>query len=156
MSHVGFVSPPHSHKKATESKDSDNMNQHTSFRNPLLHFNIPPLSNPFYGDIICGAQSTAYMNGCHLLASCEPITGINIDSAIHMVRYYKIAGLTVSDTIPELVLETTLEVTPVVQCNEFYPETTVSYKVSYMVIELTSTFVDVRSNIPKSISLFPP
>lgn len=83
------------------------------------------------------------------MASREPITGINIDSAIHMFHDYKSAGLTVSDTIPELLLETTLEVNPVVQCNECYLETTVSYKV----IELTSAFVDVRSNIPKSINL---
>ena len=96
-------------------------------QNPLLLFCIPSLTNPFYGELVRGAQTSAYMSGYHLLVHCMPINANSADSLIHLIRDYHIAGVILADAVPEHVLERLSEITPVIQCSEFSPGMANSY-----------------------------
>lgn len=94
---------------------------------PLIVFNVPNLTNPFYGEIVRGAQAAANKNGYHLLVDCKSITGINVDSLINLIRDFGVAGLVVADAIPDPVLAALQELVPVVQCCEYNPESGASF-----------------------------
>ncbi len=129
MAHVNFTLPSREYHDNKPAKKIHSNKEKQSFisQNPILLFNVSSFTNPFYGEIMRGSQTSAYLNGYHLLVDCTPINGISVNSIIHLIRDYNIAGVILADAVPEHVIETLSEAAPVIQCSEYSPETATSY-----------------------------
>ncbi|HHV10736.1 MAG TPA: LacI family transcriptional regulator [Clostridiales bacterium] len=105
---------------------------HKSRENLLFLINMPSNNNPFYGDIIEGAQSAARRHGHFLLSSCLNLNDFSIDSLFLLVNNHHISGIINTTDTPYHLLMRIQNTMPIVQCSE-YNETCTS--VSYVSID---------------------
>lgn len=92
-------------------------------RDRLLVANLPSLSNPFYSDIIIGAQLAALRNGFNLLINQQELFESNINSFIKMLGSVGAAGVIVINSMEMSLMDVLAEQTCVVQCCEFDEKT---------------------------------
>lgn len=100
--------------------------------NLLFLINIASLSNPFYGDIIDGAQSAARRHGHFLLSSGQHLNDFSIDSLFTLVNNYHVSGIINMTDIPYQLLMRIQNTIPIVQCSEYNEN---CHSVSYVSID---------------------
>lgn len=107
----------------------------------LIVINLPSIENPFYSEIIKGAESAARRYGYMLLINQQHINGHEYERLIELIRNVKVSGLITLNHIPtELVQSLDAEV-PLVQCCEYDEDSDVSY-VSIDDLAATRTVMD--------------
>lgn len=124
---IGRLGFEHTAKEAHPQSRRSGDTEKAAATNPLLLFNVPSMINPFYGDIVRGAQAAADKNGYHMLVDCRSINSMNMVSLINLIRNFNVGGLVVADAVPDLMLDPLLEVVPVVQCCEYNPDSDISF-----------------------------
>lgn len=87
--------------------------------NLLFLINIATFGNPFYGDIVQGAQSAARRHGHFLSCSQMNINDLSIDSLITLIDNYNISGIINMTDMPSQILMRIQEIVPIVQCSEY-------------------------------------
>lgn len=93
---------------------------------PLLILNMPYIANQFFEEVAQGAQAAAAHAGYHLLADLSHFSSMNIDSIINVYAEHGVAGIVVSDVLPEHLMERLTASFSIVQCSEYNPAVPVS------------------------------
>lgn len=85
----------------------------------ILILNVPSFENPFYADIIKGADASAKANRYHLHVSQGHIDKEYLGHTAGLVRNSKVVGIITLDYLPEDLLLSLNSIVPVVQCCEY-------------------------------------
>ncbi len=80
--------------------------------------NIPSLSNPYYDEIVRGAQEVAAKRGYFVLINSQHITS-NFDSFFYMIKHIDIEGMVILNALDENEADALNKTMPIVQCAEF-------------------------------------
>lgn len=92
----------------------------------LLIINIPSISNPFYSQIVKGAQAAAIRYQCDILVSQGSINDYNVDAFTAMLQRVNAKGLIVLNNLSSSVTKALSAFIPVVKCCEYEDDDTVS------------------------------
>ena len=92
----------------------------------LLLLCLPSLSNPFYSDIMSGAQRTARRLGHHLLIY-ETSGDFQYQELQNLIRSHGVSGLIMMDVLTDSQLRQLNEMLPIVQCSEYNKCSDISY-----------------------------
>ncbi len=88
----------------------------------LIVINLPSLTNPFYGPIIKGIQTSVSRHGYHLLVSEGHLNYSTIDSFTQLLQDNHVSGLITFNRIEAAVFQKLLQTTTVVACCEYNNE----------------------------------
>lgn len=89
------------------------------YKSKNMLVNLPSLRNPFYGEIVEGANSAASRHGCHLLIDTFNITEFNVDSFLFLLDSLQISGVILMRSMSESLLLKLRKEIPIIQCSEY-------------------------------------
>ena len=93
----------------------------------LIIINIPSLENPFYGEIVKGAKSSAMRHGYHLLINEEHVNRNTVGKIIELIKKTRAVGIITLNHIDYDVLQKLSAATTVIQCCEHNEEIDLPY-----------------------------
>lgn len=93
----------------------------------LIIINLPSIENPFYSEIIKGAESAARRYGYNMLINQQHITGHEYDRLVDLLNNVKVSGLITLNHIPTDLVRSLNNLIPLVQCCEYDENSDVSY-----------------------------
>jgi len=93
----------------------------------LIIIDIPSHENPFYSEIIKGAQTSATAHGYHLLTNQKHLNANTVDSFCNLLKFVKALGVITLNCVDDQTLHKISSKFPVVQCCEYNPDSGLSY-----------------------------
>ncbi|MFA5014158.1 MAG: LacI family DNA-binding transcriptional regulator [Actinomycetota bacterium] len=93
----------------------------------LIIFNIPSLNNPFYSQIVNGAEAAATRHGYHILINESDINLRNFNYLLDILKKFNVAGLIISNYLSSELLDKLNSTVPLVQCCEYNEDSDIPY-----------------------------
>lgn len=85
----------------------------------LLLLNIPSMSNPFYSDVIKGAQAAAARYGYYLLINAQHINDGTFNAFLDILKNIRVTGLIILNALQDKFFDALKSKIPFVQCCEY-------------------------------------
>lgn len=85
----------------------------------LLLLNIPSMSNPFYSDVIKGAQAAAARYGYYLLINAQHINDGTFNAFLDVLKNIKVTGVIILNALQDKFFDALKSTIPFVQCCEY-------------------------------------
>jgi len=93
----------------------------------LIIINLPSIENPFYSEIIKGAESAVRRYGYNLLINQQHINNHEYTRLIDLIRNVKVSGLITLNHIDTDLVRSLSNIVPLVQCCEYDENSDISY-----------------------------
>lgn len=100
-------------------------NDNTGFS--LLLAIIPSFDNPFYSEVIKGADTAAFRHGYSLLSQEGQINEVTLPRLLETIQGLHISGIILFDHVSSFCLQQLAAVTQIVQCGEYSTEIDLPY-----------------------------